>query len=114
MAQTIQAPVTLTEGAYKEIKKIFEQSDITEEHGLRIGVKGGGCSGMSYLLGIDKKMEGDVEYDIQGFRVFMNQAHGMYLTGMQIDFAQGLDARGFIFENPNASSACGCGESFAV
>lgn len=114
MAQVMEAPVKFTKGAIKEIKNILNQDDITPESGLRIGVKGGGCSGMSYVLGLDIKQEKDIEFEIEGIKVFMNQAHGMYLTGMQIDFAQGLDARGFIFENPNASSACGCGESFAV
>lgn len=114
MSNVIEAPVILTEGAKKEIRKILEQPDVTAEQGLRVGVKGGGCSGMSYVLGIDNKMEGDLEYDIDGIRVFMQKAHGMYLTGIQIDFSHGLDSRGFIFENPNASSSCGCGESFDV
>jgi len=114
MANDVMAPVSFTEGALKEIKKLRERPDIEEGMALRVGVKGGGCSGLSYLLGFDHKQEGDLEYEIQGIHVLMNKAHGIYLTGMQIDFPQGLDARGFVFENPNASSSCGCGSSFAV
>lgn len=81
---------------------------------LRIGVKGGGCSGLSYVLGFDKKQEGDNEFEIEGISCIMNPAHEMYLYGMQIDWQDGLNNRGFTFKNPNASSTCGCGTSFAV
>lgn len=114
MENTTIAPVSFTEGALKEIRKIKDQPEITEHMFLRVGVKGGGCSGMSYVLGFDEQLAEDIEFDIQGVKVIMNKAHAMYVSGMQIDFSQGLDARGFIFENPNASSSCGCGESFAV
>ncbi|HVW12260.1 MAG TPA: iron-sulfur cluster assembly accessory protein [Mucilaginibacter sp.] len=107
-------PVTLTEGAVKELKKLRDQQEIGEEFGLRIGVEGGGCAGMNYILGFDQKKEGDQEYEIEGIRVFMHKAHGLYLVGMQIDFQDGLNARGFTFNNPNATSTCGCGSSFAV
>ena len=109
---TAVAPVTLTEGALKELKKLIDQQEIGEDFGLRVGVEGGGCSGMSYVLGFDQKKEGDSEYIIEGIRVFMNKAHGLYLAGMEIDFKSGLDARGFVFNNPNANSTCGCGSSF--
>lgn len=108
------APVTLTEGAVKELKKLRDQQEISDDFGLRIGVEGGGCSGMNYILGFDQKKDGDNEYEIDGIRVFMHKAHGMYLAGMQIDFQDGLNARGFSFNNPNAASTCGCGSSFSV
>jgi len=111
---TSSAPVTLTEGAIKELKKLKEQQEISDDFGLRVGVEGGGCAGMNYILGFDQKKEGDSEYDISGIRVFMNKAHGLYLAGMEIDFKNGLDARGFTFNNPNASSTCGCGSSFSA
>lgn len=107
-------PIQFTENALKEIKKLSDQPDIEAGMALRVGVKGGGCSGLSYLLGFDHKQDDDLEYEIQGIQVFMHKAHGMYLTGMRIDYPQGLDARGFVFENPNASESCGCGTSFAV
>lgn len=108
------APVTLTDGAKKEIKKLMSQQELGEEYGLRLGVEGGGCAGMNYILGFDQKKDGDQEYLIDDIRVFMHKAHGLYLAGMQVDFQDGLNARGFTFNNPNASSTCGCGTSFSV
>lgn len=111
---TAAAPVTLTAGAVAELKKLIDQQELGPSFGLRLGVEGGGCSGMSYILGFDQKKDGDSEYEIEGIRVFMNKAHGMYLAGMEVDFKNGLDARGFTFNNPNATSTCGCGSSFSA
>lgn len=111
---TATAPVTLTAGAVNELKKLVDQQEISADFGLRVGVEGGGCSGMSYILGFDQKKDGDTEYMVSGIRLFMNKAHGMYLAGMEIDFKNGLDARGFTFNNPNAESTCGCGSSFSA
>ena len=108
------APVSFTDGAVKELKKLKDQQELGEDFGLRVGVEGGGCSGMSYVLGFDHKKDGDQEYEIEGIRVFMHKAHGLYLVGMQIDFQDGLTARGFTVNNPNAASTCGCGTSFSV
>ena len=77
-------------------------------------MKGGGCSGLSYILGFDAKGGDDDVYEIEGVPVIMKKAHGIYLMGMQVAFEDGLNARGFTFTNPNASSTCGCGTSFAV
>ena len=110
----MQLPVSFTESASKEIKRLLASESIPADHALRVGVKGGGCSGMTYVLGFDKKEAGDVEYDINGVHVFMNKSHELYLFGMQVDFQQGLNARGFIFENPNAKKTCGCGTSFSA
>lgn len=111
---TATAPLKLTEGAIRELKKLREQQEVSEDFGLRVGVEGGGCAGMNYILGFDQKKDGDTEYLIDGIRVFMNNAHGLYLAGMEIDFQNGLDARGFTFNNPNATSTCGCGTSFSA
>ena len=108
------APVTLTEGAKKEIRKLISQQELGENYGLRLGVEGGGCSGMNYVLGFDQQKDGDQEYLIDDIKVYMHKAHGLYLIGMQVDFQDGLNARGFTFSNPNASSTCGCGTSFSV
>ena len=81
---------------------------------LRIGVKGGGCSGMSYVLGFDKMEDDDELYDMEGVSVIIKKQHGIYLFGMDVDYQSGLNSRGFVFKNPNASSTCGCGSSFAV
>src|SRR5690606_13942352 len=111
---TSPAPVTLTEGAIKELKKLKEQQEISDDLGLRVGVEGGGCAGMDYILGFDQKKEGDSEYNVSGIRLFMNKAHGLYLAGMEVDFQHGLDARGFTFNNPNANTTCGSGSSFSA
>ena len=81
---------------------------------LRIGVKGGGCSGMTYVLGFDKPEESDEVFEIEGVTCVMNKSHQIYLFGMEVDWQGGLNSRGFTFSNPNASSTCGCGTSFAV
>lgn len=81
---------------------------------LRVGVKGGGCSGMTYILCFDHMQEGDELFEIEGINCVMNKAHELYLYGMQVDWQDGLNNRGFTFSNPNASSTCGCGTSFAV
>ena len=112
--ETLAAPVTFTEGAVKELNKLKYQQELTEEFGLRVGVEGGGCSGMNYVLGFDQQKDGDQIYFINNIKVYMHKAHGMYLAGMQIDFQDGLNARGFTFNNPNAASTCGCGTSFSV
>ncbi len=114
MTTTEMNMVSFTEGALKELEHLRNQPGVEEGMFLRVGVKGGGCSGLSYILGFDKKEEDDVESVIQGVPVIMKKAHSIYLMGMQIDYANGLNARGFIFNNPNASSSCGCGTSFAV
>jgi iron-sulfur cluster assembly protein len=107
------APVTFTEGALKELRTLQAQPEAAGMF-LRVGVKGGGCSGLSYVLGFDQKEEDDTETMVQGIPVIMKKAHSIYLLGMEIDYSSGLNARGFVFNNPNASSSCGCGTSFAV
>ncbi len=113
MMATDVAPVSFTEGALKEIRNLQSQPEM-ENMFLRVGVKGGGCSGLSYVLGFDQKEEDDIESVIDGIPVVMKKAHSIYLLGMEIDYSSGLNARGFVFNNPNASSSCGCGTSFAV
>ncbi|QIL40183.1 iron-sulfur cluster assembly accessory protein [Pedobacter sp. HDW13] len=108
------APVTFSEGATKELYKLRDQQEIGEDYGLRVGVEGGGCAGMNYILGFDQKKDGDQEFFIDGIKVFMNKAHQMYLMGMMIDWQDGLNSRGFTFINPNATSTCGCGTSFSA
>ena len=110
----VEAPVTFTEGAVKEIKRLMADEGFDKSQYLRVGVKGGGCSGLSYVLGFDQLEADDEQFSIEGIDVIMKKAHGLYLAGMEIDFSQGLNARGFVFNNPNASSNCGCGSSFAV
>ena len=110
----MNAPVNFTAGAVKELFNLKDQQELNDDFGLRVGVEGGGCSGMNYILGFDQKKEGDQEFYIDGIKVYMHKAHGLYLAGMLIDFQDGLNARGFTFNNPNAASTCGCGTSFSV
>lgn len=110
----VNAPVTLTQGAVKQIKRLMNEEGFDTSQALRVGVKGGGCSGMTYILGFDQKAESDEEFEINGITCIMNKAHGIYLMGMEVDWQDGLNARGFTFSNPNASKTCGCGTSFAV
>jgi iron-sulfur cluster assembly accessory protein len=108
------SPVTLTEGAIKELKRLLVEDENSVGKWLRIGVKGGGCSGMTYVLSFDEKKDGDEIYEIEGISCVMNPSHEMYLFGMEVDYEGGLNSRGFTFKNPNASKTCGCGTSFAV
>ena len=114
METTVVAPISLTPSAVAEFKRILNGTETRNGDFLRIGVKGGGCSGLSYVLDFDAKKDNDELFDIEGIPVVMEQAHIMYLWGMQVDYQGGLNSRGFTFRNPNAASTCGCGTSFAV
>lgn len=107
-------PIQLTPRAAEEIKKIIATKDIPEGYALRVGVRGGGCSGMSYILGFDRKRDHDIEFEVEGITIYMDKRHGLYLMNTTIDYHDGLDARGFVFDNPNAVSTCGCGSSFSA
>ena len=114
METTTAIPVTLTASAKEEIRRLMTEVGFDTRQFLRIGVKGGGCSGMTYVLGFDTKSEKDESFDIDGLSIIMEKSHGIYLMGMEVDWQGGLNSRGFTFNNPNASKTCGCGTSFAV
>lgn len=114
MDTSIENPVTFTTTAIQEIKRLMNEESFDKTLTLRIGVKGGGCSGMTYVLGFDKQTEKDQLFMVNDIQIIMEKAHGIYLTGMEIDWQGGLNSRGFTFKNPNASQTCGCGTSFAV
>jgi iron-sulfur cluster assembly protein len=114
METTTAIPVTLTASAKDEIKRLMNEDGFNKDQSLRIGVKGGGCSGMTYVLGFDSKTDKDESFNIEDIPVIMDKAHGIYLMGMEVDWQGGLNSRGFTFNNPNASKTCGCGTSFAV
>jgi iron-sulfur cluster assembly accessory protein len=114
METTVSSPVSFTASAIKEVNRLMAADDFDKTNFLRVGVKGGGCSGMTYVLGFDLKLEDDQVYVLDGFSFIMNKGHEMYLLGMEIDWQGGLSSRGFTFTNPNASKTCGCGTSFAV
>ena len=114
METTIPAPVTLTVSAIKEIQRLMSAPGFDSTQVLRVGVKGGGCSGLSYMLGFDRTDTANDHFSIEGIPCVMNKSHGIYLAGMEIDWQDGLNNRGFTFRNPNASKTCGCGTSFTV
>lgn len=107
-------PVTLTAGALEEIRNLYRNSGLGPDYGLRLGVKGGGCAGFSYILDFDQPQANDTIYELDGLRVFIDRAQEIYLYGTEIDFRNGLDNRGFIYNNPNATDTCGCGTSFSA
>lgn len=108
-------PIVLTERAVAEVRNIMESNSIPETYGLRVGVKGGGCSGLSYTLGFDaEQREGDKIIEQDGVRLFIDGKSLFYLMGTQLDYTDGLTGRGFVFNNPQAAKTCGCGSSFGV
>ncbi|MGA2669535.1 MAG: iron-sulfur cluster assembly accessory protein [Ignavibacteria bacterium] len=107
--------ISLTPKAVSEVKKIMEENSIPDNYGLRIGVKGGGCSGLSYTLGFDgEQRDGDNIMDMEGVRIFVDWKSILYLKGTTIDYSDGLSGKGFVFNNPSAKRTCGCGSSFGV
>lgn len=112
--ETTGETVQLTERAARQVLKIISEEQLDDDLYLRVAVEGGGCSGLSYKLGLDHKSEEDRIIESQGIEILVDPRHMMYLEGISIDYPDGLDARGFTFDNPNASETCGCGSSFAT
>ncbi len=105
--------VKITAKASEEVMKLVAAEN-SSGIGLRLAVKGGGCSGLSYDLQFTPQEDGDTVISHEGFSVFMDAKSMIYLKGMQLDFQDGLQGKGFVFVNPNATSTCGCGESFSI
>ncbi|MCU0356278.1 MAG: iron-sulfur cluster assembly accessory protein [Cyclobacteriaceae bacterium] len=93
-------PVTLTPRAADEVRRIMQTKNIPADYGLRVGVRGGGCAGVSLLIGFDKKKETDQSYIIEGIPVLVDKRHTMYVIGKEIDFFEGDEGRGFLFTDP--------------
>ncbi len=106
--------ITLTEKAAQEVKRIMDEQKLDESHVLRVGVVGGGCSGFQYSLGFDRNYDEktDSKYEQHGITVVVDKKSSLYLDGTTVDFYDGLEKRGFTFDNPNAVKSCGCGSSF--
>ena len=107
--------ISMTERAVKEVRRIFDEQNLSYSTVLRVGVKGGGCSGFSYTLGFDDKIgELDQIAKHEEIQVVCDPKSFLYLNGTEVDFEESLMGRGFKFQNPNASKTCGCGESFSA
>ena len=115
MSETV-VKLQVSPAAVAEIKRLIKENDMPETAGVRVGVKGGGCSGFTYTLNFDNApAAGDEVVECgDGVRLFCDPKSALYLTGTTLDYTSGLQGRGFQFQNPNASGTCGCGESFSV
>ena len=107
--------IKVTDSAKNEVKRMFSEHDL-EDSVLRMGVRGGGCSGLSYTLGFDKEVsEYDSVFEVEnGVKVVVDMKSFLYLKGTELDFTTDLIGGGFKFNNPNARKSCGCGSSFQV
>ncbi|MBE0571422.1 MAG: iron-sulfur cluster insertion protein ErpA [Ignavibacteriaceae bacterium] len=111
----IKSEITITDKARNEILRIMLSNNIPDNYGLRVGVKGGGCSGLTYTLNFDENLkDGDTVVESENVKLFVDGKSLFYLMGTQLDFSDGLNGKGFLFNNPNATKTCGCGESFGV
>lgn len=108
--------VTVTEKAVGEIKRVISEQNMPETTVLRIGVAGGGCSGFQYKLGFDESADTtqDHVHEQHGIKVAVDKKSDLFLDGTTVDFYDGLEKRGFTFDNPNVTKSCGCGSSFSV
>lgn len=103
--------VTLTAAAQDHARKLLKEEG---QEGLRLGIKGGGCSGLSYLLEFTAHQDGDTVVEYEGLKVFLDKKSTIYLSGITLDHQGGLNGKGFVFHNPHATNTCGCGESFSL
>ncbi len=94
-------PVTISARAAEEIRKIMQTKNIPADYSLRVGIRGGGCGGVSLIIGFDKKKDTDLAYAENGIPVLIEKKHTMYIIGKEVDFYEGADARGFMFVDPN-------------
>lgn len=107
--------ITVSENAKAQAIHLMKQDNKPESAFIRVGVEGGGCSGLSYKLEFDTVLrEGDQQFEDKGIKIVVDKKSFLYLVGTELDYSGGLNGKGFVFNNPNASRTCGCGESFAV
>lgn len=108
--------VSITERAAKEVQRVIQENNMPEETWVRIGAKGGGCSGMTYVLDFDQNgpTEFDLTFEQHGVKVIIDKKSSFFMAGTTLDFNDGLLNRGFVFQNPTATGTCGCGTSFST
>lgn len=115
MSTVQESMIEISEKAKEKIVELMQEENLDSSFFLRVSVKGGGCSGLSYQLDFDNATQkGDQVCDTEGLRVVLDMKSFLYLSGTKLDFSDGLNGKGFNFINPNASRTCGCGESFSV
>lgn len=114
--ETTQTGIILTESAAREIRNIIQQQELdADKVRLRVGVKGGGCSGFSYVLDLtESHKDTDEIFEQHGIKIVCDPKSLLYLGGTTVDFKDEIMSRGFVFKNPNATSSCGCGSSFSA
>jgi iron-sulfur cluster assembly accessory protein len=113
-AQSASPGVNLTPRAVEAVRKMHQKEGLGAEHGLRIGVVGGGCSGFQYSMNFDIRKDGDLVTELDGVNVFVDEMSLPYIAGTTLDYVEGLHNAGFRFENPRATRTCGCGSSFSA
>jgi iron-sulfur cluster assembly protein len=107
--------ITLTDKGAEKVREFLDaQQALAETAGLRVGVRGGGCSGFQYALAFDEQRENDEVFEDKGIRLLVDSPSLPYVQGSVIDFVEGLQGAGFKVDNPNVIAACGCGSSFRV
>ena len=106
--------INLTQNAVKKIKSIYEEENKKDVE-LRLGIKGGGCSGFTYIMDFDNQYsDTDRHFEIDDLKIVIDSKSLVYLAGTELDYTDGLNGSGFVFSNPNATRSCGCGSSFSV
>ncbi|MEJ7788867.1 MAG: iron-sulfur cluster insertion protein ErpA [Thermoleophilaceae bacterium] len=106
--------VTLTDIAAEKVKGFLSSQESEGEVGLRVGVRGGGCSGFQYALALDELKEDDLVFDYEGIRLIVDPASMRYVDGSEVDYTESLMGSGFEVNNPNVTASCGCGSSFRI
>lgn len=107
--------VTITDKAKDKLDHLMHDASLDGSYFVRVAVEGGGCSGLSYKLDFDNELKkGDQSFEDKGLKLVLDMKSFLYLAGTELDFSDGLNGKGFNFNNPNASRTCGCGESFSV
>lgn len=107
--------ISISNSAKIKIVELIEKDGFDQTYFLRVGVKGGGCSGLSYVMDFDNvSQEGDEVFEDQGIKIVCDKKSVLYLWGTELDYSDGLNGKGFQWNNPNASRTCGCGESFSL
>ncbi|MEZ4720420.1 MAG: iron-sulfur cluster assembly accessory protein [Flavobacteriales bacterium] len=107
--------ISVSETAKAEVVKLIQEQGHAIDSFIRVGVKGGGCSGLTYLMDFDTQLKADDKvFEDKGVKIVVDKKSFLYLVGTELDFSGGLNGKGFQFINPNATRTCGCGESFSI